>query len=118
MTLQSVIDDWGSTYTVTRTTAGTPTDGVYANGTTSTLSIEASIQPVTGDVLKSLPEGQHVESTRVVYTTSELKSNSAGYDPDRITIDGEVFEVFQVEKFSAPGFGTHYRALISRMVTA
>lgn len=117
--LQGVItkSGWGSaSYSVTRKTKGTSALGVVSGGTTSTVTITAAIQPVTGDDLKSLPEGQHIESTRVVFTESELKASSSTHDPDRFTLDGDTWEVVRVEKWSAWG-GTHYRAFISRMET-
>ncbi len=116
--LQGVIAAWGSSYNVTRRTKGAlGSNGVYSAGTQTTVAITASIQPVSGDELKSLPEGQHLQSVRVVYTTTELKASSSTHDPDRFTLDGDTYEVFKLEKHSAWG-GTHYRAYIARMETS
>lgn len=99
-------------YTRTRYAAGTTVDGLYTAGAASTATIDASVQPVRGAELQSLPEGRHADDSRVVYTESELRVSPV---PDRVTIGGEAFEVFKVEPWTAHGV-TYYRALVSRLV--
>jgi hypothetical protein len=121
MPLSDVITSfYTGTYKVTRTGGGSFTNGVYALGTTSTFDITASIQPVTGRDLQVLPEGQHANETKVVYTTTELKTRDPSNAGDKITINGEAWEVFRVERWEAFGLnlsGDHYRAFVSRLVT-
>lgn len=100
------------TYTRTRYAAGTTTDGVYTPGSASTTSIVASVQPVRGAELKALPEGRHADHSRVVYTETELRVSPV---PDRVTINGDAFEVFKAEPWGAFG-ETYYRAMVSRLV--
>lgn len=99
------------TYTVTRTTAAAPVAGRYVAGSSSTISVDASIQPVSGRDLKILPEARHGEDVRVVYTLTALKTVSPGYDADSIAIGGEAYEVFKVEAWP-----NHYRVFVSRQV--
>lgn len=99
------------TYTRTRTAAGATVDGRYTEGATATASVVGSLQPPTGQDLKSLPEGRHADGTLVFYTTSALLVTPI---PDRLTIDGEQWEVFRVERWQAFG-DTHYRAWLSRL---
>jgi len=101
------------TYTVTRTAAGTRTLGRYTAGAASTFSIEASVQPVTGRDLQAMPEGQRAEETKVVYTTTELRTRTPAGEPDTIAIDSETWAVTKVERWDAFG-DTHYRAYVAR----
>lgn len=103
----------GSPYTVTRTAIGTRTQGRYTPGSTSQFAITASVQPVTGRDLQVLPEAQHAEDVRVVYATTEIKTQEAGFEPDQISIDGALWKVVNVEKWTLRG-ETHYRALVAR----
>ena len=117
MSWADVIDCFASdTYTVTRTVEATYTLGRKVAGSTSTLSVIASIQPVTGYDLENLPEGQHSENVRHVYTTTELKARQDGFAPDKFAIDSETWEVWRLERWE-DGAETHYRATISRLKT-
>lgn len=116
MSLTDVIGVFGTgTYTVTRTAAGARTLGRYAPGATSTFTIAASVQPLTGREIKALPEGDHADEHRVVYTTTELRTLMASVGaPDSVSIDGEAWDVARVEKWPGPSGTTHYRARVSR----
>jgi hypothetical protein len=102
-------------YTITRTAAGSYTNGRYTAGAESTFTIIASIQPVTGRDLADLPEGQNGDEVRVVFTITELLTRAPGQEPDVITIFGEDFYVYRVKKWQ--GFGdNHWQAWVSRTV--
>lgn len=103
------------TYTVTRTAQGTRSNGRYTPGSTSTFSIVASVQPMRGRDLRVLAEGQHAEDTRVIYTSTELRVMSPTNDPDRVSIDGESYELFRCERWDAFG-ETYYKGFASRVV--
>jgi hypothetical protein len=113
--LTGVIATHGSSYTVTRRATGAYASGIWVDGATSTITIRAHVQPVTGRDLKTLPEGQRTEDARIVYTTTELKATAGG--PDSIAIGGEAYEVIKVETWSGLG-GTHYRAVVARVATS
>ena len=121
MPLSDVITSFlTGTYQVTRTGGGSFANGVYTAGSTSTFDITASIQPLSGRDLQSLPEGQHANETRVVYTTTELMVRNPTNAGDKISYNGELWEVFRMERWEAFGLnmsGDHYRAFISRLAT-
>lgn len=121
MSLNGVIGVFATnTYTVTRTATGTLSQGRYTDGATSTLTIEASVQPVSGRDLQALAEGEHSNEVKIVYTTTPLFTRTPTQSPDRIAIDGEAYEVFQVHKWQHFGIATnedHYQVMVSRLVT-
>ena len=113
MTLASVIETFATgVYTVTRQGAGSyDASGDFVPAATSELSVTASIQPVTGQELKVLPEARHGEENRVAYTTTPLRTQGPAGGPDRLLIDGAVFEVIKVELWPS-----HCRAYLARVV--
>lgn len=113
MDLSSVIESFASTYTVTRSSASAyGADGRLDAGTTSTLTVRAVVQPVTGRDLKRLPEGLRTDDVRQVFTATELKTQGAGQDPDSIAIGGEDYEVQTVERWA--DLGGYWRAIVMR----
>ena len=112
MSLSSVIFPTGS-YTVTRTAAGSYALGRYTSGGTSTFLITAGVQPVTGRVLRDLPEGRRAEETLVLYTTTQLIALDPADESDTIAIDGESWRVFKVEHFRI--LANRYRAWVERV---
>lgn len=117
MSLEDVIDRFATgTYPVTRTSAGAYVEGRYTPGSTTTFNVVASIQPLSGRDLQTLPEGQHASETRAVYTKTELQTRTPSSEPDRLTINGESWEVWQSFRWEAFG-GAYYKAFISRAVT-
>ncbi len=105
------------TYQLDRRAAGTTVDGIYTPGAAATSTITASVQPVGvgrrgGAFAKSLPEGRSAEDVRTVYTLTELRCAPL---PDLLTINGEQFEIFQVERWDGLG-QTYYQALAGRVV--
>lgn len=100
------------TYTVTRRTASTYVAGRAVAGSSSTLTITASVQPASGRELERLPEGRRAKETRVLYTTTPLYvgGQGAAYEADRIAIGGATWEVQHVEAW--PAAGGYTRALV------
>lgn len=109
MDLSSVIASFNTgTYTVTRPAASTFTLGRLDTPSTTTVSIQASVQPLTGRELKKLPEGLRTEELRWVYTATELRSQPT----DSIAIDGAAWAVQQVESWGT--LGAYFRALVMK----
>ncbi len=84
--------------TITRYTAG----GYDANGravarTSTSSTARGSVQPMTGQDLKRLPEGTSITDTIAVFVTAEL---AAG---DEFTIDGERYQVAFVAPWMTAG---------------
>lgn len=90
---------WTGTYTVTRYGAGSYTDGRWVRAASpTTLSIEASIQPLDERKVMNLPEGIRQEVTLRCYTLTPLLApdQATGIEGDRITIDGQTYKVAHV----------------------
>ena len=70
-------------------------DGRYIGGNLLALPIVASIQQPTGAQLRLLPEGQRVEDSIVVYTSSPLNTANTpgGEKADRVQYQGLTYEV-------------------------
>lgn len=114
MSLLDTIADLGSTYTVTRRGAPTSVKGIMtAAPTTTTLSITASVQPVSGRDQQNLPDAMRTRELRVVFTATEIMPVRPGYVADVVTYGGEPWEVLRSEKWEAFG-DTFWRAYIAR----
>ena len=99
---------------VTRIAAGSRTLGRWTDGSTSVITIDACVQPATDEDMQRLPEGQRIEETISIFTTTELKTVSVdGQTPaDRVSYDGEVYEVQSVTPWSE--VGGYYHVLAKR----
>jgi hypothetical protein len=112
--LDSLADFVTGTYTVTRTvTGGYDVHGKNVAGSTSTLSVDASLQPLTGRDLMALPEGQRSQETQWFYAAVQMHGREPGFEPDKVTIDGEPWVITSVEKW-VDGDDVWYRCKVSR----
>lgn len=98
-----------ATYTVYRTAQGAFVDGVYAVGAVTTFDIQANIQDTSGEKLENPPEAQYASSLKVIFTTTELRTRTLTNEPDKISIDSKIYEIFQVDHWDFFG-SEHYRA--------
>lgn len=86
--------------TVTRRTGGSRgIDGRWDAGSETTFEIHATVNPIPGDVLRTLPEGEAVGKQLRVLTEAELNTadDYSGEEGDRIEIRGELYEVRDVQ---------------------
>lgn len=98
-------------YTVTRrgaTTVGS--DGRADLASSSTFTIQASVQPLGGRELQRLGEGLRVAERRKLYTTTSLRSNS---QPDVISIDGDSWEVENIARYDV--LGNYYKVIVAKV---
>lgn len=112
----SLLVSWFNTgaYVVSRITPQAPTNGITPPGTvTSTFTIYASVQPLTGRALEDLPLGQRAEDMRWVYTDSLLRTRGPAQEPDIIAVDDATYRVNKVEHFKV--LSGHYRATVERI---
>lgn len=75
-----------------------------------------SVQPPTNEDLQRLPEGRTVDDALVVFSTTRLQVGGpdTGYQPDLLTIRGQLYEVEHLEHW--PAFGVEYwYAIVRRM---
>lgn len=87
-------------------------DGRWTEGSTTTTTIQGSLQPLNGDELQSLTEGERQRRSRKVYTTSALYAGSvsAGRRADQIVDGSTVWDVRSVER-QTEVLG-HYKAIL------
>lgn len=100
-----------------------PGETVLVNGravrpSPTVLLMDADIQPLSGRLLRSVPEGVNTEDVRVVFTDFELlvgiKSDglNKGREPDLVIVDGEPWRVIRVAHHNV--ISGHYQATIER----
>ncbi len=98
--------------TITRFAAGTTVKGRYTAGASSTLTILASVQPISGEDLKPLPEGRRLDDYVKVYTDSNLQTLPS--QPDRLTWRGHTYECISVD-VRQMGVINHYKYIFSKV---
>lgn len=84
-------------FSVKRTVAGGYTNGVYVEGAESTITIQASVQPVSGQDLVAIPEGRRASDMVKIYTDSDLFGQGdagTGQSPDRLVYRGKEYEIY------------------------
>lgn len=122
MSLSDVVDyfstesfDPNGAYLVTRVPARAyDTNGrlLPASGTI-TFPITGGIQPTTGRDLDILAEAGVTSESRKIFTNTQLQSRVPGREPDKLTIDGEFWTVYNCVRWQ--GFDeTIYECLIAR----
>jgi hypothetical protein len=101
-------------YTLTRTTAAPyASNGVAGSSTTSTLTIDACVQPGGGKAIRPLPEGIHAEDVIAVDMVTALQLVPV---PDALTYRGESYTLFRVEGPRTLGASTTYTGYFARTV--
>jgi hypothetical protein len=117
-----LIQRFGRSLTIKRKVPGSYVNGLFVPGAEAQVTIIGSVQPVTGDELKLLPEGNQDREKRKIYTTSELKIQKAGVgsqvqESDKISLDGKEFQVILVESHLYSGKMTiqYYKAIVEAL---
>lgn len=99
--------------TVTRPSGGTRVDGEWIDGAATTFAnVPVSIRPINGRDLKTLPEGQTIESTKAIMCAFTLanKDQVSGFVGD----DGCAWEVYGARTWTVLG-AVYTRAMINRL---
>lgn len=106
------------TYAVTRYAAGAYTAGLWVEGGTTVLNLDAAVQPMRGRELVNVPEGKRAGDLRRVYCDTELRTadETAGTSADRITIGSEVYEITTSEPWSSGRTGRNYWKMLAEKV--
>lgn len=104
------------TLEVTRFAAGTRASGKWQEGTPSNFDIEASVQPLKPREMEMLPEGRRNSQSYRLYTDTNLHpiNKASGISPDKVEIEGEMFEVFSNEIWKNDII-PHYKAVIIKI---
>ncbi len=114
MDLSSVILDFASDYTVTRYTGvGSYSDGVHVPPASSTLTVKAVVQPMSGRELERLPEGLRAGEVQVVYSLERLRAKAPNETPDQISIGGASWQVETSEDWQV--LGNYYRSVVRKV---
>ena len=101
---------------ITRTSAGSYVNGTFVAGSPSTITIQASIQPATGEDMKSLPEGRRLDDYVKVYTDSDLQvlEESSGIQPDKLEWRGHTYECISAD-VRQMGIISHFKYIFSKV---
>lgn len=110
-----MIDIITGTYSVTRAKGPGQwcDDGKYKRGESKVFDMEANIQPLSGNMIKLLPEHRRNSESVIIFSEERLfpsdeKSQRAA---DIIEYDGKCFEVFTVKKWSEFTDINHYESI-------
>lgn len=77
-----------------RLNAGTLVRGRWVpNGTPTTFTITASVQPLKPNEVESLPEGRRNSKVFRIYTCADLQDMQVTESPDQVQLFGEWYEV-------------------------
>lgn len=102
--------------TITRTAAGSYVDGLFVAGITSSITIQASVQPATGEDIKALPEGRRLDDYVKVYTDADLQvlGEVNGLQPDRLSWRGHTYECISAD-VRQMSIINHFRYIFSKV---
>jgi hypothetical protein len=103
-----------------RYAAGSWVSGEYAPGASTDTTIAASVQPLDGDDLQSLDEGDRARRSRKLYTTADLRTalqsgasgDAENLPADQVVIDTVVYEVRHLEVQGGIPAIAHRKALV------
>ncbi len=99
---------------------GTYAKGEWQDASSTDTIIKGSIQPLSGNELLQLEEGERTRELRKIYTFEELKTASEGADQtesDIIIYNGQEYEVIKTLPYLDPGPYIelpHCKAIIAR----
>ena len=97
--------------TIKRTVPGSYVNGVFVEGTESTISIMASVQPMSGEDIVAVPEGRRASDMVKLYTDANLNSQGdagSGQSPDRLVWLGKDYEIHSKD-VRQMGVISHYK---------
>lgn len=102
-------------FDVLHETIGAYVAGVFVPGVRSVLTIQATVQPVTGQDLITAPEGRRINDMVKVYTNASLQESDEGtsLQPDMIVWRGNAYEVSAID-VRQMGVINHYKVVASR----
>lgn len=82
-----------------RFSAGTRVKGRWVEGAQSVITFKASVQPISPEIMATVPEGRRDSARFALFTDFRLMTanDEAVTNADRVTIDGVAYEVFAVD---------------------
>lgn len=102
--------------TIKRLSAGGYVNGVWVDGTESTFTIQASVQPVTGEDQVVIPAGKRLSDYVKAYTSTNLQvlGETTGLEPDRLVWRGKEYECISVD-VRQMNVIDHYKYIFSKV---
>ena len=101
---------------LTRQAAGSLVSGLFVPGVETVSNIRAAVQPLNGEDLVSLPEGQRQRESYKLFSVTEMKtaSEEGATRSDKVSFYGREFEVQQVQRQIGLGMD-HFKAIVMRV---
>lgn len=100
---------------VRRMSPGEYTGGFWVEGADTTMTLTASVHPLTPEEMALLPEGRRNGKTFTVFTSEQLFPAIRGAaNADQVTYAGTVFEVMSCAAWQN-GVISHYKSVIAEM---
>lgn len=104
------------TFQITPRTAGSYVNGRWTGEVAGTpYNITGTWQPATATEVMTLPEGRRERSVMRIYTATRLNGLVSDKNPDRVTMGGQVYEVYSRESWQN-GLLPHYKYLVTEVV--
>lgn len=103
-----------STFTIKRLTPGAYVNGFWVEGSSSTFNILATVQPVSGLEMQSLPEGRRESQAVKIYTSTQLRTIEDSKNPDILLAFGYEFEIATVEPWQS-NLINHYKCIAYKL---
>jgi hypothetical protein len=100
-------------FTVKTKAAGTVVDGFFVEGSVTTSTIQASLQPLKPEDIQQLPEGRRNSKLFFLITSSKLNLITSA-NPSIVTVDTEDYEVDK-EEIWQNNVINHYKYLIIKI---
>jgi len=102
--------------TITRYPAGSYVNGVWTQGTPTSVSIRASVQPTSPHDLQRLPEGRRTGRTYTLFSNEQLFPAQQGTatNSDQVTLYGLTFEVISCEQWQNDVI-PHYKSIVGEI---
>lgn len=104
---------------IIRSTQGSYVNGVWVEGSETTVPLEVNIQPMKDDEILLLPEADRTREWYKLYCADEirtLKEGAGGHAADEFVYKGDRYKVMKV-KFYDMGVLDHWRASAVRIET-
>lgn len=101
---------------VTRITPGEYVDGIFIPGTESTFTIQASVQPMSGEDQLVIPAGSRLSDFVKLYTDTELLvlDEVTGQQPDKLSWRDHLYECIQVDARRMDVI-SHWKCIFSKL---
>jgi len=99
--------------TVLREAPGAYVAGVFTQGARTSLTIEASTQPLSGQDMVNAPEGRRIDDMIKLYSDVPLIQALNGQQPDIVVWQGYGYEVSSMD-VRQMGVVSHYKIFATR----